>query len=182
MHETDEDLSRRAAGGDLEAASELLNRHYQKIFAYFRRLCGSDSEASDLTQKTFCKLWNGIGSYGGRSRFSTWAHSIAHHVYVDWRRTHNRLDAQSDEWWHACPNDDPSPFDNAADKDAAEHLYTLVEQLDEEARETVHLHYYQGLTLQETADALGIAASTVKYRLRNALDVLRNRLPEAKQL
>jgi RNA polymerase sigma-70 factor (ECF subfamily) len=181
MHQSDEDLSREAGTGDLEAASELLDRHYQKIFGYFRRLSGNDSDASDLTQKTFCKVWNGIGGYGGRSKFSTWVHSIAHHVYVDWRRVHNRLEGQTDEWWLACPGEGPSPFDSAADKDLAGHLYGLIEQLEEEARETVHLHYYQGLSLQETADALGIASSTVKYRLRNALDVLRHRLPEEKR-
>lgn len=181
MHDTDEDLSRRAGGGDLEAASQLLDRHYERIFGFFRRLCGSDSDAADLTQKTFCKVWNGVGSYGGRSKFSTWIHSIAHHVYVDWRRVHNRLDSQTEEWWLACAEESPSPFDNAADKDTAAHLYHLVEQLEDEARETVHLHYYQGLSLQETAEALGVAASTVKYRLRNALEALRNRLPEEKR-
>ena len=50
-----------------------------------------------------------------------------------------------------------------------------MQQLDEEKREAVHLHYYQGLSLSETAEVLGIAASTVKYRLREALDFLKAR-------
>jgi RNA polymerase sigma factor (sigma-70 family) len=54
-----------------------------------------------------------------------------------------------------------------------------VDELDDEKKQTVHLHYYQNLTLNETAEALGIAASTVKYRLREALDVLRKRSVEA---
>lgn len=44
-----------------------------------------------------------------------------------------------------------------------------VDRLETDLRHTVHLHYYQGLTLQETADAQGVATSTVKYRLRQAL-------------
>ena len=55
-------------------------------------------------------------------------------------------------------------------------VYTLVDKLDAELRETVHLHYYQGLTLQETADAMGTATSTVKYRLRQALAKLQDEL------
>ena len=43
-------------------------------------------------------------------------------------------------------------------------------------RETIHLHYYQGLTLQETADAMGVATSTVKYRQRQALSELQQKL------
>jgi DNA-directed RNA polymerase specialized sigma24 family protein len=48
--------------------------------------------------------------------------------------------------------------------------------LPAELRETVHLHYYQELTIQETADALGIATSTVKYRVRQALHDLEQKL------
>ncbi len=44
-----------------------------------------------------------------------------------------------------------------------------MDALETDLRDTIHLHYYQELTLQETADALGIATSTVKYRLRQAL-------------
>jgi RNA polymerase sigma-70 factor (ECF subfamily) len=48
--------------------------------------------------------------------------------------------------------------------------------LETDLRHTVQLHYYQGLTLQETADAMGVATSTVKYRLRQALAELQRKL------
>jgi RNA polymerase sigma factor (sigma-70 family) len=53
-----------------------------------------------------------------------------------------------------------------------------VEELDDEKKQTVHLHYYQNLPLSETAEVLGVAVSTVKYRLREALDFLRARSAE----
>ena len=59
-------------------------------------------------------------------------------------------------------------------------MFALVEQLDEDTRHTVHLHYYESLSLAETAEVLGIATSTVKYRLRQALDFLRSRAAEPK--
>jgi len=52
----------------------------------------------------------------------------------------------------------------------------LVYRLEEGIRDVVHLHYYQGLSISETADALRIATSTVKYRLRKAMEVLRARI------
>lgn len=171
-------LCDRARAGDREAVSELLALHYERIYACLRRLCGQEAEAADLTQRTFGKAWAALGSFDGRSGFSTWLHGIAHHLYVDWRRRQRPAESRSDEWWAGCAADTPSPFEDAAARDLAQHLYRLVEQLDEEARETVHLHYYQGLSLAETAAALGIAASTVKYRLRQALDFLRARATE----
>jgi RNA polymerase sigma-70 factor (ECF subfamily) len=55
----------------------------------------------------------------------------------------------------------------------AKHLYETVDQLDEDKRNIVHLHYYQGLSIRETSKVLGVATSTVKYRLREVLRILR---------
>ncbi len=172
ISEQAEQLCERAKAGDLAAASELVTLHYQRIFSYFRRLCGNDADAADLTQKTFAKVWAALPGYQGRSSFSTWVHGIGRNVYVDWRRQGNRLAAQTDEWWETCVAAGGSPFEAAADRAAAGRLHALVAQLNEDQREAVQLHYYQGLSLKETAEVLGVAVSTVKYRLREALDAL----------
>jgi RNA polymerase sigma-70 factor (ECF subfamily) len=68
------------------------------------------------------------------------------------------------------------------DREMSRSVYALVEQLDEDTRITVHLHYYQGLSLTETAEVLGVATSTVKYRARQAVSELRCRLTEAERM
>jgi RNA polymerase sigma-70 factor (ECF subfamily) len=175
-----EELCRCAQAGDLTAASSLVASTYGRIFAFHRRLCGSEETAADLTQQTFGTVWRSLHRFDGRASFTTWLHRVAHNVYVDWRRKGNRLDTQSEDWWETCADDCASPFENTAERDSAHQLYAAVEQLAEEQRLVVHLHYYQGLTLQETADAVDIATSTVKYRLRNALELLKARLTEPK--
>src|SRR6266480_3593064 len=85
MSDHADSLCNRAESGDLSAASELVSLFYERIFAYFRRVCGNDQDAADLTQKTFFKVWTSLGSFRRRSAFSTWLHGIAHHVYVDCR-------------------------------------------------------------------------------------------------
>jgi len=99
-------------------------------------------------------------------------------VYLDWRRKRSLGDAQTDEWWEAQSDDSPTPFENTAERELAQQLFRWVDELDDEKKQTVHLHYYQNLTLNETAEVLGVAASTVKYRLREALDFLRSRSAE----
>src|SRR2546430_2057798 len=98
MSDRAEALCHRAGTGDLSAASELVSLFYERIFAYFRRLCGNDDDAADLTQRTFFKVWTSLNSFQRRSTFSTWLHGIAHHVYVDWRRSHRPAGLQTDEW------------------------------------------------------------------------------------
>ena len=60
--------------------------------------------------------------------------------------------------------------------DLREKVYASVEKLAPEVRDTIHLHYYQELTLEETATAMGVAASTVKYRLRQGISELEQKL------
>jgi len=174
------DLCERAKAGETTAAAELISLFYERIYFYLRRLCGNDEDAEDLTQKTFLKVWSGLASFQGRSSFATLIHGIGHHVYLDWRRRKNRSDFQADAWWETCVADGPNPFENAAEQDMARQLYALVQQLEEDAREAVHLHYYQGLSLNETAEVLNIATSTLKYRLREALNLLRTQTAQAR--
>jgi RNA polymerase sigma-70 factor (ECF subfamily) len=178
MNDAVEKLCDRAKAGDGAAASELLVLFHQPVFAFFRRLCRSHEDAEDLTQKTFSKAWASLPNFDGRSSFSTWIHGVGYHVYVDWRRKKNPVEARGDEWWEACIGEGPSPFEDAAERELASQVYALVEQLDQGSREVVHLHYYQGLSIQETADVLNIATSTVKYRLRGALSYLRSKSAE----
>ena len=180
MSDSSEQLCARAQTGDFAAASELVALNYQKLFAYFRRQCANDEDAADLTQKTFARVWAALSSYEGRSSFSTWIHGIGRNVYVDWRRKDHRADARTDEWWENCVAEGPSPFEDAAERDQAARLHALVAKLDEGKKEAVHLHYYQGLSLKETAEVLGVATSTVKYRLREALDFLKSQPLEPK--
>jgi len=148
--------------------------HYKDVYAYFRRLCTNQADAEDLTQQTFLKVWSSLGSFAGRSKFSTWLYRIAHNTYIDFQRgnTGSNLD-RSDQWWAECIDTHPSPFASVAERQMARRLYKAVDQLDEDKRHVVHLHYYQGLSIRETAKVLGIATSTVKYRLREVCKILR---------
>jgi RNA polymerase sigma-70 factor, ECF subfamily len=171
-------LAEAARRGDQAAATRLIELFYERIYAFLRRLAGNDADAADLTQHTFSRVWQSLPSFAGRSSFSCWIHGIAHHVYVDWRRADRRIESRSDEWWNACATREPSPAELASRTDLAATLFASVDNLERDQRETVHLHYYQELTLQETADAMGIATSTVKYRLRQALAELQKQLSD----
>ena len=87
---------------------------------------------------------------------------------------HNRMVA-------AQPGLEVAPDIALANQDMAAVVYRFVDELPPDQRETVHLHYYQGLTIKETADAMEVATSTVKYRLRQALDSIRNNLARPQQ-
>jgi len=172
MHTDTHGLAKAAGDGDAEAVADLIDLFYGKVYAFLRRLTGNEADAADLTQRTFAKLWEALPRFAGESSLSSWIHSIAYHTYVDWRRSDHRTEARSPEWWADRRCASPAPDETALRSDLAATLYSSVDQLEPDLRDTVHLHYYQELSLQETADAMGVAASTVKYRLRQALSEL----------
>lgn len=182
MNTDETQLIAEAQRGEVAAAGELVDRFYRAVYAFLRRLAGADADAEDLTQKTFTRVWQALPRFEGRSSVSSWLHGIAYHVYQDWHRANHRLESRPDEWWADCPDQRKQPDTAASDADLAATLYAAVDRLEPAVRDTVHLHYYQGLTLQDTAAALGIAASTVKYRLRSAIQQLQRRLADTPAL
>ena len=169
-------LVEAAGRGDRAAAVQLIELFYERIFAFLRRLASNEDDAADLTQRTFSRVWESLPTFAGRSSVGSWMHGIAYHVYVDWRRADRPAEPRSDEWWALCADAEPTPDEALIRTDLAATVFRSVDGLDPDLRDTVHLHYYQELTLQETADALGIATSTVKYRLRQALAELQKKL------
>lgn len=167
-----EQLVERIGRGEQVATVDLIDLFYERIYAFLRRLCSNDADAADLTQRTFGRVWQSLPTFNGRSTVGSWIHSVAYHTYVDWRRAARPTEARSAQWWADCKSNDPAPDEAASKKDLASVVFAAVDGLPPEMRDTVHLHYYQELTLQETADAMGVATSTVKYRLRQALTQL----------
>ncbi len=170
-------LCSRAKKADKNAACQLLEIYHYEIYTYLKRLCGNRQDAEDLTQQTFLKVWTSLDDFSWRSTFSTWLYRIAYNTYIDWQRkvTHIEQD-YPDPWWDECINANPGPLANIVERQIAQHLYEAIEQLDDDKKHVIHLHYYQGLSIRQTAKVLNIANSTVKYRLREVLKILRIRL------
>jgi RNA polymerase sigma-70 factor (ECF subfamily) len=168
-------LLEKARAGENSAAGQLVDLFYERIYAFLRRLSNNEADAADLTQKTFSRIWQALPGFAGRSTVSSWMHGIAYHVYVDWVRRERRSEARSDNWWLCQVDHHLRPDESLVRDDIAATVYASVDEMEPDLRDTIHLHYYQGLTIQETAAATGVATSTVKYRQRQALDLLQKK-------
>src|SRR5258708_7941902 len=98
--------------GKQPKAFELIELFYERIYGFLRRLTANDADAADLTQRTFSKVWQKLPTFAGRSSPSSWIHSIAYHLYVDWRRSDRRTEVRPDAWWAACPAPESAPDGN----------------------------------------------------------------------
>ncbi len=165
-----------AERGSREAAEQLLEAHYQAVFAYHRRQVASDADAADLTQETFRSVWRSLESFRSASSVRTWIHRIAYCTWVDWMRRQRKPEIRSEVWWDSlpCPTADPSHA--AMDAESLRDLWFQVASLPEEERQVIHLHFGQQLTQAQAAEVLRVSLSTLKVRLTSATDRLRRRL------
>ena len=161
----DRDLVDRAAGGDRDAFESLLRRHYDRIHRLAWRLTGSASDAEDMAQEVCCTLVEKLGSFKGEAKFSTWLMGIAVNACRDHRRrgvTLGRLrDRLSVLAGLAPPPDGRDAFRRS-------WLASELARLDPLLRDTVVLVVGEDLTHAEAARALGVAESTISWRMHEA--------------
>src|SRR5271154_983020 len=80
---TESDAIRRAQGGDAEAFEHLYKLHNRRVYALcLRKMKGNASEAEDLTQEAFLRMFRKIGSFRAESAFSTWLHRITVNIVL----------------------------------------------------------------------------------------------------
>ena len=116
----------KARRGDSTATSDLIELFYARIYAFLRRLSGNETDAADLTQRTFSRVWQSLQTFANRSTVSSWIHGIAYHVYVDWRRGNGHTEARSSEWWADRIDAGAGPDELAARSDTAAVVYASV--------------------------------------------------------
>ena len=85
-----------------------MERHARLVGTIVWRATGDDGVVEDLTQETFLRVFAALGSFGGRSKLSTWIGTIAHRLAVDHLR---RMGTRPEVSWPATP---AGPFEPAA--------------------------------------------------------------------
>lgn len=161
----DRDLVDRAAGGDRDAFEALLRQHYDRIHRVAWRLTGSGSHAEDIAQDVCCTLVEKIGSFKGESKFTTWLTGIVVNACRDHRRRGLTL-LRLRERLSVLAGLAPPP--DGRDAYQRSWLASELARLDPLLRDTVVLVVGEDLTHAEAARALGVAETTVSWRMHEA--------------
>lgn len=186
---TDAELVRAAKGGDLEAFEELTTRHERQIYSLAHRILQNPHDAEDVTQQAFLSAVEHLAKFREESSFATWLYRIATFAALKIIRKRKGLDTVSlEEATEAREDGDsiPHPEYIADWKQSPEQLVERNEtrrlleealaQLDEKHRVVFLLRDVEGLSVKETAEALGLTEANVKMRLLRARLQLREHL------
>ena len=172
--------------GSERAYEELLIRFQQSVYALALRLLDDPSEACDVVQEVFLKVFRNVSSFRGQSTLKTWIYRItvneAHNArrwFFRHRRAEVELDKNPEEsrnWKEIIPDRSRSPFDAAFDGERHILIEAALNRINPIFREAVALRDISDLAYEEIAEILGVSLGTVKSRILRGREALREEL------
>ena len=163
MEEPDPAAIRAAARGDTLAFEALVRAYQVPVWRFLRHLLGDESAAEDVTQETFIRLYQRLGTFQFRSRFSTWVFQVARNAGIDALRSRQRRERLAAAATPERPV--PSP-DQRVELDAA------IAALSPKLREAILVVEVLGFGYRDAGAVLGVPEGTVKSRVFHAREAL----------
>jgi RNA polymerase sigma-70 factor, ECF subfamily len=164
-------LIERCRTGDDIAFSELVDRYKNLVYAMVARMVLDRSQADDLAQEVFLKVYRGLPYFRGEARLSTWIYRIVANVCSQARGR------RTAEVPGALALSEPGGNDRAfAEFELRDRLEKAIAQLPDNYRLLIAAHYLQGVQYESLAEALDIPVGTVKTHLYRAKRRLRELL------
>ena len=181
----------RAKAGDLDAFETLANRYETRVYSLAVRMLRQEQDAEDVTQQTFLSALENLNGFRGEAAFATWLLRIATHAALKVIRKRKGLDTVSleettDETdrYDTIPHPEyiadwrQSPTELVRRNEIQRLLDQALATLDEKHRLVFLLRDVEGLSVKETAEALGLSESNTKVRLLRARLQLREQLTQ----
>ncbi len=189
---SDTELVQRAKAGQLEAFEMLATRYERQVFSVAMRILRHQQDAEDVTQQTFLSAMENLQGFREESSFSTWLMRIATYAALKIIRKRKGLEfvsleasTEPQEGYDSVPHPEyiadwrQSPEIIAGQNETRRLLEEALAQLDEKHRLVFILRDVEGLSVKETAEALGLSEANVKVRLLRARLQLREQMTRA---
>ena len=172
----DVQLVKASQQGDQDAFALLVQKHQRRIFNLSLRMLQDDDDADEITQEAFLAAWQGLPSFRGEARFSTWLYSITYHCclrQLERRERERSLQAviQAEQMLEEMQAEDIIEL-----RDQQAVVRAQMEQLPARYRIVLILRHFQERTYEEMADILALPVGTIKTHLFRARNLLKERL------
>ncbi len=149
------------------AFKELIQRYQNKVYTLCYRMIGNASDAEDLMQEIFMRVFVALPSFEERAKFSTWLYRVTYNHCLNFLAKQRQSGARNEAYTRQTQQLSGSSPEMSA------ILEQALLRLDKEQRSLLIMKYIMDLEIREIAATLGISQSAVKMRLLRARDELR---------
>ena len=160
-------ILRQAQRGNERAFAELVRTYETPVFNYVYRMVGDRPLAEDLTQDIFLRVYQSLGGFSLRCRFTTWLFQVAKNRVLDELRARERK-PQSPLVIEDLPRRLDVVDAPVERVEAIDAVWRAVAELNADLKMALLLRDVVGLSYMEIADSLEITLATVKWRIYKA--------------
>jgi RNA polymerase sigma-70 factor (ECF subfamily) len=180
-------LLERIARRDQTAVAELYDRHCRLLYGIALRILRSASDAEDVLQDVFVRVWTRADSYDERlGAPGAWLTRIARNRAIDKLRaraargdTHQPSPEDMQAAERTTAADQPSPEAAAEQSRTRSDVRSALAELPDEQRTLIEAAFFEGFTHSELAERFNLPLGTVKTRIRSGMLAMRGRLEHA---
>jgi RNA polymerase sigma-70 factor, ECF subfamily len=186
LSQDDAELLQRLREQSSQAFEQLVDIYQGPVFGFIYRLLEDPSEAPDVTQEVFLKVFRKLSEFRGECSLKTWIYRIAIHEASNRRRWFFRhrhrekpMVAEGDEdgaQWDQLVDEGDTPYEALRRREQIELITQAIRGMDERLRVALVLRHIEGLSYNEIAETLQISLGTVKSRILRGREALRARL------
>lgn len=175
----DHELMRRIAAGDDQAFARLVERHQNVVVGTVAKMLGNASEAEDISQQVFLRVWRHAKRYKPDAKFTTYLFTITRNlVFNEVRRRKRRNEVSSDEreemsHHQVADASERQPDEELARQELCEIVDRAIAALPEQQRLAVVLRRYEQMPYEEIGEVLELSLPAVKSLLFRARTTLR---------
>jgi RNA polymerase sigma factor (sigma-70 family) len=174
---SDEELMAGYVAGDRGAFDELFRRYAPILLRVLARQLRTPEEANDLVQQTFLQLHRARNDFRPGARLRPWLFTIALNLKREhFRRVKRRPESPLELDGRSDPAVQPSGPERA---DAEKTVRRALDQIPDDHREVIVLHWFEGLSFAEVSEVVGASVSAVKVRAHRGYVALRRLLADS---
>jgi RNA polymerase sigma-70 factor (ECF subfamily) len=169
--DVDQEIVAQCRDGDREAFAKLVQKYQSRVLTLAARILDNRSEAEDVAQDIFVKVFQSLHEFRGASRFSTWLYRITVNHCLNYIRRRTRqqqtlITAEPEDWRQESLTS--NPHKTLEQKERWALVQAKLQMLSPEYRTILLLRDFEGLSYEEIADVLQLEGGTVKSRLHRA--------------
>lgn len=178
----DIELMTRVREGDAEAFAMIVERHQHRVVGTIAKMLGSITEAEDVAQQVFLRVWKSAPRWKPTAKFTTWLLTITRNLVFNEvrRQKRSRTSSLDEESEQNMPEREDvsviSPAQELANRELEQVVDAAIAELGEQSRMALILRRYEELPYEEIAEILGTTVPAVKSLLFRARTELRARL------
>ncbi len=167
-------LIEKCKNGDMLAFEDIVHQYERLVYATAYRMLNNHSDAQDVSQEVFIKVYKKLDSYKPTYSFGAWISTIASNTSIDYIRKHKKqsllsldkeIEFEDSSVGLTLESNDLTPEQELIQKEKRELIQKAIELLDEESRELIILRDVNGIPYNEIAENLDLKLGTVKSKI-----------------